>query len=237
MTTGRPDPALSQTSYATYLSRRSARSAARSHGSNLGGGSSVGGSSTRRNEPSRYAGEFGLGSHLAQLDRSSSVASSVAPNLGSRRWKGVTFDDTKHEREFTPSETGSIASESGRFSRLSGLSASPSFRDLRHQLSVNKNAEKVLSRVGSNASSSLRSQLQSGSGPYVHDKTPSTGQSVLSTYDAMREEEHRKLGPDDWTRKEILREARATDIAASLSARMAGLDFTEDDWAEQDDSE
>lgn len=188
---------------------------------------------TRRHLPSRPGSEFGLPAHLAQLDRSSSVSSTTA-NIASKRWP-VRFDAAETTvYSYEPSEAGSSSSREAGSSSSRRDASHVSYDRIRHERSVNKNAQKLLSGVGDRLPSSVRSQVRKGRGPYVPDKQSSTGQSTLSAYDAMVSERHRPLQPQDWDRRERLSEALAGDAASALSRRMSGLDVSEDPWDDEE---
>lgn len=174
----------------------------------------------------RHDSEFGLPSHLAEVGRSSSI-SSTAANIASKRWP-VRFDDAaRTEFAYEASEASSSSSR--------GDASGTSYGSIRHQRSVNKNAEKMLSRVGARLPGTMRKQVREGGGPYVHDKNSSTGRSVLSAYDSMVAEQHRALQPQDWQRRERMSEANDEHASYLLSRQMAGLDVSEDPWGEEEE--
>ena len=50
----------------------------------------------------------------------------------------------------------------------------------------------------------------------------------------MVAEQHRAFRPQDWERKERMREANDEHASYVLSRRMAGLDVSEDPWSEDE---
>ena len=183
-------------------------------------------SGTRSRLSRRHDPEFGLGPHLADVGRSSSI-SSTAANIASKRW-GVRIDDAP------PTEFAYEASEAGSSSSRDDASGI-SYSRIRHERSVNKRAQEMLARAGDQLPDTMRADALEGRGPYVRDRNPSTGRSVLSAYDSMVAEQHRRHGPQDWERKERLSEARDEQAAYELSRRMAGLDVSEDPWGEEEE--
>ncbi|PMS13695.1 hypothetical protein C0Z17_02055 [Trinickia caryophylli] len=160
------------------------------------------------------------------MGRSPSASSSVAAHTSSRRWE-VRIDDTHQQVEYEPSEASSSLSRDEDSLRVG-------YSDIRRQSAINRSAEKMYANLGDELPDLVRSQVLSGRGPYLprDNKNPETGRAVLAVYESMVEEGHRKLGPEDWRRRERLWEIAEEARQAAPAAHMAGLDISEDSFEE-----